>query len=246
MRCELFNYVEAVLRAPRQKSMNFITNIGCIFAGAVSVYFGLAALNPGAFALSFLAGLVYVMSVTANTAYIDNAPNIASMMPLSPRKSLLFRFLAVLIIYVMTVIIMAAVILIVSGITGGIVFLIGLISGGVESGGETDAGEVVEEVEIIKQMGVNGGIFAAAYFVFMYGMGMLVGLIKNLKARYIAAGCLCAAILGGMVLMSNPFIQESYDKMAVPWLCTALCCVAAVAAFGTAIYMGIKRYKTSY
>ena len=242
MRCEFFNYVEAVLRAPVQKSRNFMFLFLGIFIVAVSVYFGIAALNFVAFALSFLSAFIFVMSVTLSTMSIDYTPNVSSLMPLSPRKSVLYRFLGVFVIYVMTVLFVCAVILVVSLVSGGLVLLIGLISGG-EAG---DAGEVVEEVEIISHMGVHGGIFAAAYFVFMYGMGMVTGLIKNLKIRYTVTGCLGAAILGGMLLMRNPFIQESYTQMSVPWLCTALCLVAAVAAIGTAIYMAFKRYTKSY
>ena len=219
----------------------------CYFVCGVACYFGISAMNFIALGLAFLAGFVYIVGVMCGIGYFNNTPNIVYQMPLSPKKALLYRFLSILILFIALVIFLILFMLVIGLITGGIILIIDAINSSGVSG--EVAGEVAgdaEEISMMTPMGVHGGIFAAAYFVFMYGTGMIAGFIKDSKKRMIFVVCQSLAVLGGMALMRNPFIQESYVKMAVPWLCTALCILAAIAALGTAIYMGIKQYNKSY
>lgn len=240
MKLMLFRYVGALLRAPRLKSTNILMFILCMAVFAVSAYFGVASMHFGAFAVAFIAGFIFLVSVTTGTAYFNNTPNLVSLFPISPRKSLLYRFLSVLVLFIALCLVMLIVFLAVTAVSAAVVLLAGITDNDVPDEG------INEGIAEITHMGVHGGIFSAVYFVFMYFAGMIAGFIKDGKIRNIFIGCFAAAVLAGMILMRNPFIQESYEKMAVPWLCTALCCVAALASAGTAIYIGIKQYNKPY
>lgn len=246
MRTEFLNYFEASLRTPTKRTWNFADLMTFVFAYVLvgfSFVYGLSALNFAALASSFCCSSVFAAALSYSKL-TDNSPNLVSVMPIAPRKSLLYKFLSVLVFFVMRLLVIVLFLLAVGLITFAIMLIIEAASGNL--GNLSDGGEVAEEVRTVLPMGVYGGIFAAAYFVCMYSAGMIWGFIKNYKIKLVFEVGVLAAVIVAMKLMENPFVMESYGKMSLPWLCATLCCVVAAAALGTAIYMGIKRNKKYY
>lgn len=251
---ELYGYFSGIMCAPRQtKNQQYAPLIAGYFLliGGVQVS-GLYNFSNGvAVMLTGLAGLLFLCGAVVGVC-LNNKPNVATLMPISPKKSLVFRYVSPFILCVIVAALILAV-MVVSGLT--VLAVMAIVDGGLNF---EDSGDEIEE--IVYSMGVYGGIFAAAYFVIMYSASMITGFIQSRKIRnwYLVGFMiiLFAAILltgtpyyvdaGTDRYIASPFINVCYESMRLPWLCITFWCLAAAALLGTAIYLGIKRYFKKY
>lgn len=244
MRTEFFDYLDASLRTPMKKSRDFLDFLiwGLSYAYfIVFIYYGISSMNVYALIASFLGGSV-LPGALVFCIRTENTPNLISIMPLSRRKNILYKFFGALVYFLVIMFFVVALLFVMSLIIFGVTMIIEAASGNI-SGSE---GEVIEEINEMPKMGVHGGIFAAVYFVFSYSAGMITGAIKNRKIRAVFLACVVAAVVIAMIVLKNPFLAESYDKISIPWLITALCIIAAIAALSAAVCLWIKKYKINY
>lgn len=248
-------YFKAAVYAPVTKSYMAASFFAIYFLGAVNLFNGIAyTFNGWALVIALLCTFVFCAGIGMN-ACIDRSPNLVSLIPISRNKSVLYRFFSVLLMYVIIVTAVCLFLLLFS-----IIIMLFSQIPGCNGEVEPDVSETVEET--LYPIGLYGGIFSAAYFVIMYSSAMIAGLFRRRKRRNIFLVCLCAAVLIAFMLMGipyrasgmseiglfrvSPYVNACYEAMKLPWLCITLWCIVAAATLGTAIYMGIKRYKSNY
>lgn len=248
-----FNYLGGLMRAPinnRNYGQFELILFGYLIA-AIGFYFGFMGGNGGALAVVAVSAFL-LLGGFSTSIYTTKTPNIASMMPLSGKRELLYRFFASMVMAIWIFAVVAAVVILISVIT----FLFALIPNCAEDAPE--GGEVIEAISF--KIGVYGGIFSAAYIVLMYSAGVLSTFFKRRKNRNIFFGLFSAALLVGLLCtalpynldpiyknaglpVGSPFIGACYEVMGAPWLCVTLWCLVAAGTLGAAVYMGIKRIK---
>ena len=248
-----FNYLGGLMRAPinnRNYGQLELILFGYLIA-AVGFYFGFMGGNEGALAVVAISTFL-MFGGFSTSIYTSKTPNIASMMPISCKRELVYRFLAAFVMALFIFAVVAVVFIVISVIT----FLFALIP--TCSGDAPEGGEVIEAITF--KMGAYGGIFSAAYIVLAYSAGVLSTFFKRRRNRNIFFGVFSAALLLGLLCtalpynldpiyesagltMGSPFIGACYQVMGAPWLCVTLWCLVAAGTLGAAVYMGIKRIK---
>lgn len=182
-------------------------------------------------------------------------PNLVLLTPISGKRKCVYDFLTALYFTLIAVFMAVAVVLFFFMIG----LIIGLITNAISGGGSSEE----ESSELATQaMGVHGGLFAAIYFIILYSGGMIGGYIKRRKYRNIYLGCFLVALVLGIVLteqsahdaykltlttsfpmFASPFTEITYQCMNLPWLCTALWGVAAIAFLAAAVYLAWQYHK---
>jgi len=215
----------------------------------VSITSGIGSMNAVTAAVAIIACLLFFAAAMTG-AYRNCTPNLSKLLPISGKRKWLYDNLIVF-FYTFIGLIIAVVII---GIIFLIVWLALTISGGGESVDET------EDSPFMYNIGVYGGIFSAAYVVILYSAGLISGYLKSRKQSNIfLAGFVVALVLGLIFtglpyyfkgihgpeqpLFCSPFIQNCYEHMAVPWLCSLLWGLVAAGIFAAAIYSGLKYHK---
>ena len=241
---QFFNYFRALNFTPKPKRVQFVA----IFAGVLIFYLNfifaiLEAENPIAVVLSFLCSFVFLSGLILSN-YFGSSPNLYSLIPISSKKSLLYRFLSVLFMFVLMVVIAVAVFAFITLIA----FLFSLIPACNGEAELPDDGLNFPEA-VYYPIGLYGGLFFAAYFILMYASGMIIGLCKKRKSRNIYTVCLFVGLFISMMATATssdfvaPFVNACFEAMALPWLCILYWFILAFAMLGAAIFMGVKYYN---
>ncbi len=238
---ELFNYYKATVFAPRGKIRQYAPIVAGYFLLILGLQLsGLYNFNNGAaVSCAGTAGVLFLSGAAAGIC-TNSKPNLIALMPISRKKSLVFRFITVFLIWLTAMAVIFAAMLFVGLLTAVIVSIV-------------EGGESVLDYP----MGVYGGLFTAFYFVMLYSASMLSGLIKSRKVCNIFLLCFVILLFGGILLMgipcklqtgslAAPFVSACYESMSMPWLFITLWGVAAFALFGVALYLGIKQYSAKY
>lgn len=253
-----YNYFKSVTYAPILRVPVLASVLAAYFVMGSSVFGGITSDNGWAFCLAFICSMVFMAGIIMGN-YYNRKPDLVSLMPISPARSIVYRFLSVLVMAVLMIVVMV----LVFSCIFLIIYLFSLIPGCNEIMRE----DTVDDIETVTYpVGVYGGIFSFAFFIIMYSGGIIAGLIKRQKLRNIFLLCFCAGILLAEILISlpfmnnpeyslyntfklvSPFLNICYEAMKLPQLCIALCCVVAAAMFGFAVYMAIRenKLKSSY
>ena len=254
-----YNYFKSVTYAPILRVPVLASVLAAYFVMGTTVFGGITSDNGWAFSLAFICSMVFMAGIIMGN-YYNRKPDLVSLMPISPARSIVYRFLSVLVMAVLMIVVMV----LVFSCIFLIICMFSLIPGCNEI--MEEAPDDVVDAVVSYPVGVYGGIFSFAFFMIMYSGGIIAGLIKRQKLRNIFLLCFCAGILLGEILMSlpfmnnpdyslyssfklvSPFLNICYEAMALPQLCIALCCVVAAAMFGFAVYLGIRenKLKSSY
>ena len=255
---KLFSYVNAVIQAPRRKyQLKRADGMAVVFMFIINFIFGLEyAFNGITFLVSFLCTFVFLSGLVIGDSY-NRKPNIASLMPLTRKQNIVYRFVSVLILFLYILGIMLLAFLAIS-IVSYLIFVL-------PYGGDMDMNGADEAAEFVgKQIGVYGGLFSICYFILMYSAGVISGFFTRRKHHNIYLLCVCAAIFVSFELMclpysksssrptsvlginkASPFINASFEAMKLPQLCIAIWFVLAFASLGAAVYLAIRQYKKS-
>lgn len=246
-----FVYFKAMMYMPRQKNDFVLSFILVYIMLLVNAMTGILSGNLIALIIVFLS-IVLLMSCFIVGNSVNNRPNLAEMLPLNHKTKLLYRFLSPIWLGILSILILVAAFV----VFGLISSMIGLILSAFSNPETSEIIEAEDQTEKIfgNAMGVYGGIFTAAYVLLIYSAGMIYIFLKRKKHRIIFWFCFMAFMIVSFLLMVlpyshnidglgdsiSPFVAKCYEPMAMPWLCVAVWCLIAVAAFGTAVYLGIK------
>ena len=246
---QFINYFNAALRSPRHRRLQifffFFFYIllfnGVIFATTLSLNFYTGF-------LAFIAELAFLAAVVMNGHHLCR-PNLVSQMPIGTNKSLAFRFLAALALFVCFVLAIFLFFFACWAITAIFALMVG----------ETppyDFWIIYDEFDHYSRIGMYGGLFSAGYFVIMYSAGMLSGFFKRRAHRNIFLACFAAALFfillfysvphSEVIASGSPFTEHCFLTMAYPEVAITVWLVIAAAMLGCTVYMGVKRYKTKY
>ncbi len=231
-------YFRIVSRLPQSKSIPVVPIISAAFIYFISVF--LSGANGWA---PIIAASVFGFGIALFcTCY--GSPNLEAVFPVSHGKKLLYRFMSVLLMFVLFIATLFAV--------SCLIFLIVCIFV------PSTLSEVGSDVKnMFEQTGLYGGLFSVAYFIILYAAGMITGFLKRRKARNIFLICLCVALFLAYFFMglpyynsinnsehtfAGPFSSACYAAMALPWLAIVFWFVIAAGITGAAIYLGVKHY----
>lgn len=245
---EFYNYLKVQFYSARSKEGSLVSFL--IFAVALfTVQFNLMPVivygRVDIFIYIFFAAILFGIGGSWNYTVCENTPSLINQLPLSTTKKHVYRYLSVMVLgIVLTVSIIVAFILLIL-LIGIITVLVEAIKNGLPTDFFTDSD--APPVHVYGEgLCLYGSIFMAAYIVFMYGIGMTLGYLKDNKKRIITALITAVAIIASMTVLKDPFTQTGYDKMQVPALVPIFSIIIACAALGASMYFAIKRVQKNY
>lgn len=234
-------YYKSIMLTPKSYSRDFqveavIFWFLIIISGSVACIGGVAT---GIIAAA-LGGLLFYFSLLIGLQS-ECSPGVTKLLPMGYKRKLVYRYCSAL-LYALLVIVLFVVIIFIIGL---IVFLcVTITSGGVVA---EEAEE--ESEEVLRMMGVYGGIFGAAYILLMYSAGMLAGYIAQRRVRNVFLAVFFAALICGMLLTSvpsgfiGPLANDCFTAMSLPYLAVTVWAVLAVGMFCASVYIGYRHEK---
>ena len=258
---ESYRYFRAARTSPVWRRQQPIVYVMLYFFAALLVIYTFATSPCYVSMLMVIFSLITFASALIIGEYLRNAPSLATLMPLSERKKLIYRFTSSLYM-LLRIILCIAVGFLTIIILGSIIFA---ISDAVKGGIASDSSDESNPLTVL--MGTYGGIFAAAFVIICFSAGIISGYFKKSKNRNMFIFCFLIAVILSFIFTGlpyllahrhtmaathaittkivSPFIEACYADMSVPWLCSLLWCLAAAGSLSAAIIIGIKKMKSS-